>query len=154
MDPNGGVMSDLLDKTIHIGIGLEKKAREVLEELEKAGGAAAEQRTDAEKPEGSDRASEPGDRSAELSARQLIENRVVEDGIKVIREFLEIVEAGKKKLIGEVSGGAGKVAGRLHVATSEELDIVKEMARVAREKVERLEKRVVELEKGSGPGGD
>ncbi|MBI5810903.1 MAG: accessory factor UbiK family protein, partial [Deltaproteobacteria bacterium] len=41
---------------------------------------------------------------------------------------------------------SGKVFERLNVAREEDIDVVKEMARVAREKVDSLEKRVAGLE--------
>lgn len=130
-------MADLIDKAILIGIGLEKKAKEALEELQKAGKSAKEAEAGAgagEKAEG------------ELTPKQLIENKVVEDGVSVLKEFLGVVKSAKERLEKDVSSSSGKVLGKLNVPTSDELDIVKEMARVAREKVDRLEKKVEELE--------
>ena len=128
-------MADLIDKAILIGIGLEKKAKEALEELQKAGKSAKEAEAGAgEKAEG------------ELTPKQLMENKVVEDGVSVLKEFLGVVKSAKERLEKDVSSSSGKVLGKLNVPTSDELDIVKEMARVAREKVDRLEKKVEELE--------
>ena len=128
-------MADLIDKAILIGIGLEKKAKEALEELQKAGKSAKEAEAGAgEKAEG------------ELTPKQLIENKVVEDGVSVLKEFLGVVKSAKERLEKDVSSSSGKVLEKLNVPTSDELDIVKEMARVAREKVDRLEKKVEELE--------
>ena len=130
-----GTMADLIDKAILIGIGLEKKAKEALEELQKAGKSAKEAGAGA------------GEKTAgELTPKQLIENKVVEDGVSVLKEFLGVVKSAKEKLEKDVSSSSGKVLEKLNVPTSDELDIVKEMARVAREKVDRLEKKVEELE--------
>lgn len=134
-------MADLLDKAILIGIGLEKKAKEVIDELQQAGKAAS-QTPPAETPSGT---------SGEgLSAKQVIENKVVEDGVKALKEFLQIIKAGKEKLDKEFSASSEKVLEKLNVATQNDFEIVKEMARVAREKVDKLEKRVAELESRLG----
>ncbi len=45
-----------------------------------------------------------------------------------------------------MTGSSEKVLDKLHAARSEDIDVVKEMARVAREKVDTLEKRVGALE--------
>lgn len=129
-------MADLIDKAILIGIGLEKKAKEALEELQKAGKSAKE----------ADEAGAGEKASGELTPKQLIENKVVEDGVSVLKEFLGVVKSAREKLEKDVSSSSGKVLEKLNVPTSDELDIVKEMARVAREKVDRLEKKVEELE--------
>lgn len=130
-------MSDLIDKAILIGLGIEKKAKETLEELEKAGKAGI-----SEKPaEGGPVAGEP------LTPKQAVENKVVEEGIKTLKEFLGLVKSAKEKLDREVSAGSGKVLGKLNVATQEDIEVVKEMIRVSREKIENLDKRVAELEK-------
>jgi len=122
-------MADLLDKAILIGMGLEKKAKEALCELESAGKSAK------------------GAPSSEgLPPRQAAENRVVDEGVRALTEFVSLVKSAKEKLEKDVASGSGKVFEKLNVATSEELEVVKEMARVAREKTDRLEKRVAELE--------
>lgn len=123
-------MADIFDKAILIGIGLEKKAKEVIDELQRAG-----KESTAEKGEGPD-----------LTARQAAENKVVDEGVKALKEFLSVIQAGKERLEKEVSASSEKVLERLNVATQNDIDIIKEMARVAREKVDRLEKRVQELE--------
>lgn len=133
-------MADILDKAILIGMGLEKKAREMLDELQKAGKQTTDERAGA-KPE------VPGEPSSEgLPPRQAVENKLVEDGVVALKEFLAFVKAGKEKLEKEVSSSSGKVFEKLNVASQDDIDIVKEMARIAREKVDKLEKRVEELE--------
>lgn len=122
-------MSDLFDKAILIGMGLEKKAKEVLEELEKTGKT------------GKEAAGSEG-----LGPKQTIENKVVDEGVRALKEFVTIVKGAKEKLEKEVSTGSEKVFEKLNVATQDDLEVVKEMARVARERVEKLEKRVAELE--------
>ncbi|MBI5588440.1 MAG: accessory factor UbiK family protein [Deltaproteobacteria bacterium] len=126
-------MADLIDKAILIGIGLEKKAKEVLEELQQAGKAA----------KGAEGAEKPAE---ELTPKQLIENKVVEDGVKALKEFLGVVRSARERLEKDLTSSSGKVLEKLNVPTSDDLDIVKEMARIAREKVDRLEKKVEELE--------
>ncbi len=125
-------MSDLLDKAILIGLGLEKKAKEVIDELQKEGKVQAAA-TGAEGGEG-------------LPPREAAENRVVEDGVKVLKEFLSLLKSGREKLEKEVSSGSGRLLEKINAATKDDVDIVKEMARVAREKADKLEKRVAELE--------
>ncbi len=131
-------MADILDKAILIGLGLEKKAKEALEELEKMGkegvgkkGAEA----------GAPAPQEP------LSPKQVLENKVVEEGVKTLREFLSLVKSAKEKLGKEVTSSSGKVMEKLNVATHDDIEIIREMARIAREKADDLEKRVEELEK-------
>lgn len=120
-------MADLLDRAILIGMGLEKKAKEVLEELQQAGKAGT---TGAEN----------------LGKKETVENKVVEEGVKALKEFLTLVKAGKERLEKEVAGSSEKVFDKLHVATQDDLEVVKEMARIAREKADALEKRLAELE--------
>lgn len=122
-------MSDLFDKAILIGMGLEKKAKEVLGELESAGKTAKEA---------------PG--SEGLPPRQAAENKVVDEGVRALKEFVTLVKSAKEKLEKDVSTGSEKVFEKLNVATQNDIELIKEMARVAREKVDKLEKRVAELE--------
>ena len=128
-------MADLLDKAILIGMGLEKKAKEVLAELEQAGKAEKPQAEGAE---------------AGLPPKQMAENKVVEEGIKALKEFLSLVKTGKEKLEKEFSTSSEKVLEKLNVPTQNDMDVIKEMARVAREKGDKLEKRVAELESRLG----
>lgn len=121
-------MADLFDKAILIGMGLEKKAKEVLGELESAGKISK------------------GAPSEGLPPRQAAENRVVDEGVRALTEFVSLVKAAKEKIEKDVATGSGKVFEKLNVSTQDDLEVVKEMARVAREKVDRLEKRVAELE--------
>lgn len=122
-------MSDLLDKVILIGMGLEKKAKEALDELESAGKTSKE----AAGTEG-------------LPPRQAAENKVVDEGVRALKEFVTIVKSAKDKLEKEVSTGSEKVFEKFNVATQNDIELIKEMARVAREKVDKLEKRVADLE--------
>ena len=131
-------MSDLLDKAVLIGMGLEKKAKEALEELERSGKEA----TDARAAAGP---SAPG-----LSAKQVIENKVVEDAVKVLKDLLSAITTGKDKFEKEAQAAAERVMERLSVPTRTEVDVIKEMARISREKVDLLERRVEELERRLG----
>lgn len=121
-------MADLLDKAILIGLGLEKKAKEVLGELEKNG-------TGPKEADG-----------AALGPRESFENKVVDEGVRALKEFLSVVKSAKERLEKDVATSSEKVFEKMNVASQNELEVVKEMARVARERVEKLEKRVAELE--------
>ncbi len=120
-------MTDLLDKAILIGLGLEKKAKEALEELEKSAASGA-----------------PGE--AGLSAKQRLENRVAEDGAAALKEFLSVVKAVKGKMEEELAASSGRIFEKVRAVKEDDVEVIREMARVAREKVDRLEKRVEELE--------
>lgn len=132
-------MADLFEKAVFIGLGLEKKAKEVLEELEKIARSGAE---------GAGVAGGQG-----MSAKQALENRVVEDGVKALKEFLAVIRTAKEKLEEELTSSTGKLRDKMHVASQDDVDVIKEMARVAREKVDKLEKRVEELEAKLGRNG-
>ncbi len=123
-------MTDLLDKAIQIGVGLEKKAREFVEEMKKAGTAETA----------------PKEGASALTPRQELENRVVEEGIKAVKEFLSFLSSARDRLEKGASSTSEQVLEKLNIATQADLDVVKEMARVAREKVDALEKKVAELE--------
>ena len=125
-----GTMTDLLDKAIQIGVGLEKKAREFVDEVQKAGAAARA----------------PKEGAAGLTPKQDLENRIVEEGVKAVKEFLSFISSAKDRLEKGASSTSGQVLEKLNIATQADLDVVKEMARVAREKVDALEKKVAELE--------
>lgn len=123
-------MTDLLDKAIQIGLGLEKKAKEFVDEVQKAGAAARA----------------PKEGAASLTAKQELENRIVEEGMKAVKEFLSFLSSAKDRLEKGASSTSEQVLEKLNIATQADLDVLKEMARVAREKVDALEKKVAELE--------
>lgn len=123
-------MADIVDRAILVGIGVEKKLKELLCELEGLG-----------KGEGTDE-NEQG-----LPPRKKAENRIVDEGAKLIKEFISVLTETKDKLEHGVADSSEKVFEKLNVATRSDVDVVLEMARVAREKVDELEKRVEALEK-------
>lgn len=130
-------MSDLLDKAVIIGLGLEKKAKEALNELERVGKAATEAK-----------GAQPGGTGApDLTPKQAVENKVVEDAVKVLKDLLGAISSGKEKFEKEAQATSERVMERLNVPTRTEVDVIKEMARISREKVDLLEKRVEELER-------
>jgi BMFP domain-containing protein YqiC len=137
-------MSDAFDKVVTLGLGLEKKAKELLAELERLG---TESRT-AKAGEGSSEGAAEGSATGEedLSSRKKFENKLVEGTVAAMNEFLSSMKECKEKLEREAVEKGGKFIGRMNVASAEDLDVVREMARVAREKVDALEKRVAELE--------
>ncbi|MEE9542948.1 MAG: accessory factor UbiK family protein, partial [Thermodesulfobacteriota bacterium] len=81
-----------------------------------------------------------------LGAKKEFENRLVDGGVKALGEFVSLLKDCREKVEGEVRGSSGKVAEKLHMATKDEVDVALEMARISREKVEELEKRVATLE--------
>jgi BMFP domain-containing protein YqiC len=131
-------MSEILDKARLIGSGLEKTIVELVEELEAKG---KERCSEKEGQEGAEKDSSKSD----LPPSEKFENRVVADGVKAIKELLSILREGKSKIEGEVSDAADTVAEKLNLATKSELEVVKEMARVAREKVDKLEKKIAKM---------
>ncbi len=135
-------MADILDKVITLGIGLEKKAMEALDELEGLGKVEVKKEEELEAKERAE--GEEGDEK--LGAKKEFENRLVDGGVKAISELISLLKECREKVEGEVRGSSGKVAEKLNMANKDELDVVMEMARIAREKVDGLEKRVAALE--------
>ncbi len=156
-------MSDFFDKALLLGAGLEKKLKELACELDPTD---KDCKTDnkGETKEGSEGSTAATDRLGAtdgLGAKERIENRLVTEGVRGIKELVSLIKDGKDKVDGEVSGIADTIADRMGLATTSELTTVKEMARVARERadnaeaslkktearLEKLEKRIKELEK-------
>lgn len=117
-------MTDLLDKAILVGMGIEKRIKKVLDELAEEG------------------------KGSGLQPREELENRIVEEGVKAIRDLMATVRAGKEKVDKEIQDLVERLLDRFKVVTRGDIEIVERMAQVAREKVDALEKRVDELEKG------
>ncbi len=124
-------MTDILDKAILIGIGLEKRLKDTLNELASEG-------KEAKTGEG-----------GELPPKQELENKLVEEGTKAVREIIATVKAGKEKVDKEIEEAVQHFLEKFKVATKDDMEIIEKMARVAREKVDKLEKRIEELEKKS-----
>ena len=122
-------MTDILDKAILIGIGLEKRAKDILNELASEG-------KEAKTGEG-----------GELPPKQELENKLVEEGTKVVRELIASVKAGKEKVDKEIEEAVQHLLEKFKVATKDDKEIIEKMAQVAREKVDALEKRIEQLEK-------
>lgn len=124
-------MTDILDKAILIGIGVEKRLKDTLNELASEG-------KEAKTGEG-----------GELPPKQELENKLVEEGTKVVREIIATVKAGKEKVDKEIEEAVQHLLEKFKVATKDDMEIIEKMAQVAREKVDKLEKRIEELEKKS-----
>jgi BMFP domain-containing protein YqiC len=122
-------MVDFLDRAILIVMGLEKKARELMDELAEAG-----KKETAEGEEG-------------LPTWKRAENKLVDEGSKAAKELLEVLKECREGFEKSCAEAAEGVVERLNVATKTDIETVKEMARVAREKVDKLEKKLKELEK-------
>ena len=122
-------MTDILDKAILIGIGLEKRVKDILNELASEG-------KEAKPSEG-----------AGLPPKQDLENKLVEEGVKAVRELIGTVKAGKEKVDKEIQEVVERLLEKCKVATKDDIEIIEKMAQVAREKVDTLEKRVEELER-------
>lgn len=128
-------MPDFIDRAILIVMGLEKKVKGVMDEL------ADEGRTEVDAVEGD--AAEGED----LPLHKKAENKIVEEGVKALQELRGVLREGKERFEKEVIKNASALVETLNVATRSELDTVKEMARVAREKVDALEKKIKDFEK-------
>lgn len=118
-------MADILDKAMSLGIGIGEKVKEKVDELIEAG----------------EKAKDSG-----LGAAKEAENRFVDEAVKLVSETLKHANVAKDKaesLAVEIAEG---VADKLKLATQDELEVVKKLALIAREKAEALEKRVEALE--------
>jgi len=124
-------MTDILDKAILIGLGLEKRAKDILNELASEG-------KEAKTPE-----------EAGLPPKQELENKLVEEGTKAVRELIATVKAGKEKVDKEIQEVIERLLEKFKVATKDDIEIIEKMAQVAREKVDALEKRIEEMERKS-----
>ncbi|HBR18101.1 MAG TPA: hypothetical protein DD725_10925 [Deltaproteobacteria bacterium] len=124
-------MTDILDKAILIGLGLEKRVKDALNKLASEG-------KEAKTGEG-----------GELPPKQELENKLVDEGVKVVRELIGTVKAGKEKVDKEIQEVVERLLEKCRVATKDDIEIIEKMAQVAREKVDALEKRMEELERRS-----
>ena len=122
-------MTDILDKAILIGLGLEKRVKDALNKLASEG-------KEAKTGEG-----------GELPPKQELENKLVDEGVKAVRELVATVKAGKEKVDKEIEEAVKHLLEKFKVATKDDMEIIEKMAQVAREKVDKLEKRIEELEK-------
>ena len=128
-------MTDILDKAILIGLGLEQRVKDALNELVSEG-------KEAKTGEG-----------GELPPKQELENKLVDEGVKAVRELVATVKAGKEKVDKEIEEAVKHLLEKFKVATKDDMEIIEKMAQVAREKVDVLEKRVAELEVRSQKSG-
>ncbi len=140
-------MSDIFEKAMLLATGLERKAKEALDELVEAG-------RDKEGEEGTKKGDNGSD-GEELPSDKAMQNRIVEDGVKASKELIALLKEGSEKFEKGVLETAEVFVEKLNVATKSDLDTVMEMARKAREKVDELEKRVAKIEgiKGGGAKG-
>ena len=83
----------------------------------------------------------------ELPPKQELENKLVDEGVKAVRELVATVKAGKEKVDKEIEEAVKHLLEKFKVATKDDMEIIEKMAQVAREKVDKLEKRIEELEK-------
>lgn len=136
-------MSDIFEKAIQVATGLERKAKEALDELAEAGKSKEHGGEGTEAGEG-------------VPPEQAVQNRIVAEGVKASKELIELLKEGTEKFEKGILDTAETLVEKLNVATKSDLDIVTEMARKAREKVDELEKKVAALEgvdqKSAGKG--
>ena len=118
-------MTEFVDKAILLGLGIENKVKEMVNELVEAG----------EKAKGSG-----------LGAVKEAENRFVDEAVKVVSEGLKQANVAKDKAESIAVEIAEGLADKLKLATKDELDVVEKLALIAREKADALEKRVKALE--------
>lgn len=122
-------MAEIVDKAIYLGLGVGEKIKELVNELVEAGEKA---------------------KKGELGPLKEAENRFVDETVKVISETLKQAKVAKEKaesLTVEIVEG---LAGRMNLATKDELDVVEKLALIARESVDALERRVRALEETKG----
>ena len=127
-------MADTIDKAILFGMGLEKRLKGLVDEVVEEGESGESE----------------GGEGETLPPKKEFENRLVEEGVQVLRELVETVRGGKEKVDGEIHDVAERFAEKCKVATKEDVEVIQKMAQVARGKVDKLEKRVAKLEKELG----
>ncbi len=111
-------MSDFIDRAILIATGFEKRAKDIVEDLAEAG------------------------KEESLGTSEKIQNKVVEESVNALRQVAKVLEEGKDKIEEELAGPMESLIDKLGLATKDDLDEVREMARIAREKVDELEKKI------------
>ncbi|OGP30120.1 MAG: hypothetical protein A2073_07745 [Deltaproteobacteria bacterium GWC2_42_11] len=87
-----------------------------------------------------------------MPPRKELENKVVEDAVKILRGVVAAAKSGKEMIDEHIKNAVQEILEKFKVATREDIDVIEKMAQVAREKVDRLEKRIEELER-QGAGG-
>lgn len=123
-------MTDILDKIILIGMGLEKKLKDSISKL-------AEE----------SKKGKTADTDGGLPPRKELENKVVEEGVRILREVADAARTGKEFIDEHINNTVCEILERFKVATREDIEVIEKMAQNAREKVDKLEKRIEELEK-------
>ena len=118
-------MADLLDKAILIGMGLERKAREVLDELEKSGKANKETSDE-----------------AGLPLKEKVENKVVDEGIKALKEISGVGEGLAKKVIQCIETGKINEYERLKKSIPKGLDSLMDIEGLGPKKIAFLYKKL------------
>ncbi len=119
-------MSNLLDKVLLAGLGLEHKVKEKIDELAK---------------EGQKEADEEG-----LGAKEEVENKLVENIVEVVGSALKKVGVAKSEVDQVLASLAENLAERMKIVTVDDLDILEKLVMGNREKILQLEKKVKQLE--------
>jgi len=114
-------MSDFVERAIMIANGFEQKAKEVVEDFAKSASSSVE---------------------GELTGSEKIQNKIVEESVKALRQVVQVLEEGRGKVEEELQGPLESLMEKFNLATKDEVDDLREMVRVAREKVDELEKRL------------
>ena len=118
-------MSGLFDKVILVGLGLEHKVKEKVDELAKEGKKEVE--------EG-------------LDMKENMENKIIERIVDVAGAGLKKVGVAKKEVDGVVASLAEEMAERLKIVTLDDFDVLEKLVVGNREKIGKLEKKVAKLE--------
>lgn len=118
-------MSDLFDKVLMAGMGLENKVKKTVSKLAKEGNKEVEKG---------------------LNMKEDLENRFIENVVDVVGAGLKKVGVAKKEIDGVVATLAEDMTDRLRIVTFDDLDIVETLVMKNREKVTKLEKKVAKLE--------
>jgi len=87
-----------------------------------------------------------------LSPREEIENRLVEEGIKIVRKGVKMADSAGKRIEETLVKIAGDVLEKLDVVREERADVIEKLTLDTRQMVEELKSRVEALEKQGGKG--
>src|SRR3989304_5853712 len=105
-------MTEILAKANLIGMGLEAGVKGASDKLESEG-------KEAKTGEG-----------GELPPKQELENKLVDEGVKVVRELIGTVKAGKEKVDKEIQEGVERLLEKCRGATKDDIEIIEKMAQV------------------------
>src|SRR3990172_3863188 len=102
-------MADILDKAILIGMGIEKKLKQAVDEL-------------------AEEAKKEDTGESKLHPRKELENKVVEDAVKILRGVVAAAKSGKEMIDEHIKNAVQEILEKFKVATREDIDVIEKMA--------------------------